>query len=1090
MTKRILIADDNLINRTLMKGALHKNYEILEAENGEDALSIILDGGEQLSAVLLDIGMPVMDGFEVLRQMRSVPKLSQLPVIVVTGSDDDDTRIEALSRGANDFITKPFSPKIVRHCLQNSIALSELSSTVSALRRDKLTGLLNRETFFEQVTKRVSERDAGYYKMSSFDIEHFKIINEQYGNDTGDAVLRKIAEIWQTALEPFDGICCRIAADNFAAIYPCSFSDSSHCEDMQLELAKPDRSLPSVVYCVGTYVIDDTSLTASAMYDRAVMAKLSVKGRYDVHIACYEDSMRERILREQQIVTEMHSAITKRQFEAWFQPQYNHTTGALIGAEALVRWRHPQKGLIPPGVFIPVFEQNGFVYELDKYVWDDVCRHLRKWIDEGEDPLPVSVNISRYDIFRDDLVSVITGLIKKYELPVDLLRLEITESAFSKSSKQIITVVKSLMDFGFTVEIDDFGSGYSSLNTLKDVPAQILKLDMKFLESSENSQRGGNIVESIVRMAKWLGMSVIAEGVETREQADFLKSIGCSYVQGYLYAKPMPGTDYEALFKSSRKGERLLALETVENLDNSAFWDPTSMDTLIFNSYVGGACILEYHNDEIELLRANDKYIRIFDKHTSAEGVFASRASEYLDQGNKRIITDCIRRAIETNQESTCETVIYSRHATDKPAYIRSTIRVIARSGERYLLYGSAIDMSEQREAERNERELAGRISAIMSNINGGVTAIVLDGEDPRILFSNEQFYKQLGYTKEQFESEVSNAFDLIFPEDRSRVAAEAVQASLNKHAFSTSYRAVCRDGSVRWMSGNISITSLPGESRPVQIAVTTDVTEEKENALKMDELLNAIPGGVVIYRIGETIETLYSSDGVIKLTGISDEEYDAWKHGDLIASAIYEEDAPAVRAELITAVASDSPINMIFRLKHCNGGVVWVEFSATKIREDKHGKIYYGIFTKPANEAALYQSLTEDSPKAVVILEKRNRKVLYANPAWKKIQDIPSGVRVTNVYLSELIHDSNMFSPTRKYAIFPTTIIRNTAGSTAPASMSRFRRAPYSGTTERHTYATLPMKQSGCFARPSIVNGSKPEKYSPKTNTRRHCSI
>lgn len=384
--------------------------------------------------------------------------------------------------------------------------------------------------------------------------------------------------------------------------------ESKEIEEIREKAMVPDETMMPITFSIGRYPVEDKTISVSAMYDRAIIAEMSVKRRFDVNIAQYEETMRQHILREQEIINEMNFALKSQQFEVWFQPQYNHSSGALIGAEALVRWRHPQKGLISPGLFIPVFEKNGFIYELDKYVWEQTCIYLKKWMQTEHSQLPVSVNISRYDIFRDDLVDVLIGLVDKYQIPVELLRLEITESAFSQSTGQIIRITKQLMDYGFTLEIDDFGSGYSSLNTLKDVTADILKLDMRFLESTENSARGGNILESIVRMAKWLGMSVIAEGVEEREQADYLQSIGCNYIQGYYYAKPMPAEEFEKQTKTLKKEEKLITLETVETLDNNIFWDPKSMDTLVFNSYVGGANVFEYYKGNIEILRANAKY--------------------------------------------------------------------------------------------------------------------------------------------------------------------------------------------------------------------------------------------------------------------------------------------------------------------------------------------------------------------------------------------------------------------------------------------------------------------------------------------------
>ena len=559
MQRTLLLVDDVRSNREILKRILCDSYEILEAADGREAMDILSHSYHEISVVLLDLIMPVMDGFAVLEEMQNSETLSTIPVIVTTCKTESDFEVRALELGANDYVSKPYNATIIRQRIRNTINLRETAATVNALRRDRLTGLYSRETFFEMVEDAVSKHAPGYYVMASFDIDKFKVVNDQYGTEKGDAVLQYIAKTFQTGFEANGGFCCRIAADKFAMLYPTAFQHTAEIAEIRQRAGVVDGLVAPIIFSIGRYVVQDLTLSPSAMFDRAMLAAKTVKGRFDAQIAWYTESMRDRLIMEQEIVTEMVGALQGGQFEAWYQPQYNHSTGALIGSEALARWRHPQKGLIPPGKFIPVFEQNGFVYELDKYIWEDVCRHLRRWMDEGRNPLPVSVNISRYDIFREDLVAVITGLVEKYALPVSLLRLEVTESAFSKSTAQIIAVVKELIHFGFTVEIDDFGSGYSSLNTLKDVPAQVLKLDMKFLESSENKQRGCNIVESIVRMAKWLDMAVIAEGVETTEQADFLRSIGCDYIQGYLYAKPMPATDYEVHCHGVEKEERLLA---------------------------------------------------------------------------------------------------------------------------------------------------------------------------------------------------------------------------------------------------------------------------------------------------------------------------------------------------------------------------------------------------------------------------------------------------------------------------------------------------------------------------------------------------
>ena len=687
MARKILIADDNELNRAALKSILAKEYDVLEATDGKEALFLMHQHHRLLSAVLLDIAMPVLDGYEVLTRIRSNAVLAQIPVIVVTASADQTEELRALSLGAHDFITKPYDPALILHSLRNTIHLRESASIMNAIQRDKLTGLYNREAFFEKAAAMIRERAPGHFIMACFDIDNFKLINDQYGAAEGDRILKHIGRIARSGITAVGGIGGRIAADNFALLYSADEDTVAYVTEMRENEFMPPDMRANISFSVGRYVVSDLSLPVSAVYDRAYIAKQSVKGRYDSHTAYFSESMRERLLREQEIVGEMDAALMLRQFEVWFQPKINHATGALIGAEALVRWRHPERGLISPDKFIPVFEQNGFIYELDKYVWERACQLLRRWLDAGWAPRPLSVNISRYDLFRSDMIDVITGLVRDYHIPVELLHLEITESAFAKSTEQIIEAVKRLMSYGLTMEIDDFGSGYSSLNTLKDVPANALKLDMRFLENTQDAHRGGNILESVVRMAKWLGMSVIAEGVETREQADFLKSIGCNYVQGFLYAKPMPAEEYEQLVRTAGVREPLSALETVDHLDNNAFWDPKSIDTLIFNSYIGGACVFEYKDGGIELLRANDKYAQVIGSAgMTVEDALRLQWQDHLDEEQQAAVRDALQRSADTGDEVTEEFVFHDLPGCPPLTYLRSTMRVIASFGERCLV--------------------------------------------------------------------------------------------------------------------------------------------------------------------------------------------------------------------------------------------------------------------------------------------------------------------------------------------------------------------------------------------------------------------
>lgn len=420
---------------------------------------------------------------------------------------------------------------------------------VRQLRRDRLTNLYNKETFCRKVAEVLKTSSAeDDFEIMRFNIARFKVINDLFGEGNGDRLLKYVAAFLKN-IQLEHCVYGRLYADNFILFYPVKGKTRQKLIHSLQLLAESFALDYRVDFYFGVYAIDDRTLPVSSMLDRASMG--FSKAAHNGLITCgeYDDDMRENIVNEQVIVNNMHSSLKAGNFLVYMQPKYDIVSGHIVGAEALVRWQHPQLGFIPPNKFIPIFEQNGFIYQLDKYIWEETCKLLKKHIREGRELLPISVNASRIDLYSPNIVQVFDDLIKKYQLPTHLLEIELTESAYIDNPKQIIEITKELQNHGFTILMDDFGSGYSSLNMLKDMPVNVLKIDLKFLANQETTDvsRGNNILNSVVHMAKSLDMPVIVEGVETAEQVKFLKSIGCEYGQGYYYAKPIPIAEYEHL---------------------------------------------------------------------------------------------------------------------------------------------------------------------------------------------------------------------------------------------------------------------------------------------------------------------------------------------------------------------------------------------------------------------------------------------------------------------------------------------------------------------------------------------------------------
>lgn len=423
------------------------------------------------------------------------------------------------------------------------------SEAVYNATRDTLTGLWNREFFIETVDDILNEQPDREYLMVVSDLYRFKMFNDILGMDAGDDLLKTIAKALKSYGDE-NWISARVTGDRFALFMPVEhYNEEIFINNCRKEIEKKNFRI-SVRFYLGVYKITDRRLHAADIYDRAFMALESIKGSGDACVAYYDEAIRTKKIDETLSIVQLERAMAANQFIIYLQPQINIMTGKINGCEALVRWDSPSRGLVPPDVFIQAFENNGMIPQLDYYVWDKACALLAEWKKAGYENRSISVNISAKDFYLTDLIDSICGLVEKYDIDPKCLRLEITETAFVNDVELQMEIVGKLRKYGFVVEIDDFGSGYSSLNSLKDINADILKIDMKFFEKTDNPERAEKIIESIIMLANKLKMPVIAEGVEEDSQVEMLKRMGCGTVQGYYYSKPLPVDMFESFVQN------------------------------------------------------------------------------------------------------------------------------------------------------------------------------------------------------------------------------------------------------------------------------------------------------------------------------------------------------------------------------------------------------------------------------------------------------------------------------------------------------------------------------------------------------------
>ena len=548
----VLVVDDQEINRDALEVILEEDHDLLFAENGQEAMEQIREHAERLSLVLLDLMMPVMNGFEVLEAVRADEQLKQIPVIVLTA--DKNAELRALQMGAADFITKPFDVhEVIPARVDRIIELSEGRNLISAAECDRLTGLYDRNFFAEYVNRLFRYHPEIRLDAVALNIEQFHLINALHGRDFGDEVLRAVAGEIRDFLAETEGIASRIEADRFGIF--CAPQ-----EDYRLLLDRIQRRVDQVADNVSIHIRMGISLWGEGiepvrLADRARVACGMARGNFQHPLIIFSEEMRRREMLDKQLVNDLRNALEERQFLVYYQPKYDTRCDPprLSSAEALVRWEHPERGMISPEDFIPLFESNGLITQVDRYVWQEAARQVVRWKEKYNKTFPVSINLSRPDLSDPELSARLKALVEDNGLNYSDIKLEITESAYAQNEKQMLELIRGLRETGFEVEMDDFGSGYSSLNMLSAMPIDVLKMDMKFVRNIEQSETDLNLVKLILDIARYLRLKVVAEGAETAGQVSLLKDAGCNLVQGFFFSRPLPAEEFELLIEREQE---------------------------------------------------------------------------------------------------------------------------------------------------------------------------------------------------------------------------------------------------------------------------------------------------------------------------------------------------------------------------------------------------------------------------------------------------------------------------------------------------------------------------------------------------------
>lgn len=836
------------------------------------------------------------------------------------------------------FPTNSFDNKKERLCQWSFEYTNEYQTTILMCRKnisdflnygiDSLTGLFDRRGFYRKVRDVLLNNPNGKYFLAEIDIENFTLFNERKGYAEGNRFIRQFAADAYSKLNT-KGDDCYIGhyeGDVFALL--CSYSDIEKPEELFYDFSNQINTYSDIQLKLrmGVYTIENTSYDTETMCDCAHLALLNCKQNFNKKISYFSVDMKDKMHDEQLLVLEMQNAINEEQFEVWFQPQINHSNkDSLVGAEALVRWRHPTRGLVYPDKFIPVFESNGFIYELDKYVWRHTCAYIREWIDKGMKAVPISINVSRIDILNDDFIDTLNGIVNEYNIPVELLHLEITESAFSENTGKIIQTVDELINRGFIVAIDDFGSGYSSLSMLKNVHAHFLKLDMRFFNDVDNAARNECVIDSIIRMAKMLGMSVLSEGVEYTEQADFLRSVGCNYIQGYLFSKPLPYTEFVNY-----------ATKFIDeySLDNS-------IDVIKDNSTI-------YSNSQ-ELYRSivfgSNDIVIVADIHTK-QLLYANSVAEkfYGERFDPMKVTTCHDFC---NHSSICKDCVVNTLKNDEKKEVFFKIngkkikslyyRIEWNRHDAFVAY--QVDVT----SEVNEQELTDNL---IRNIPGAVIAFSVDENNvPDFTYVSKRtnkIFEMANINKDKFVYE--DFVNITHPDDRDRIINATNNCFINKTNLHEKFRVVLNDNEIMWI--DLIINPVLNKYKDYQFfGIFTNITEQMNVQERIDTIIQNIPSAIAVYSISDKgIRRIFISDNAKRILDVNDDTYDVIPF-DTFYKNVYQEDRDRIKQTMKQNFEKRVSFSMRFRIVN-QGTYRWVQLDSSPIVKSKEECYFYSVYT------------------------------------------------------------------------------------------------------------------------------------------------
>jgi len=798
----------------------------------------------------------------------------------------------------------------------------------SASRRDELTGLLMDREFFAQAQRRLPTLELGQWCVMAVDIENFKLFCDWHGQQVGNVLLTEIGEILRDVEQDTGGLAGYRGQDDFVLLMPYDIQRINDLFEQLHRLIVSKGDYVGFQPIFGICMVEDHAEQIMELYNHAALTAEQIKGDFRNRIRVYNPAAYKRDTEEYRIIARFQQALDSGEVFFCLQPQCRVSTGNILGAEALARWRTREGRMIPPARFVPVLEKYNMVTNLDKYIWEAVCKWLRRWLDAGHIAVPVSVNVSQMDMFSIDVPDYFSALLEKYRLPAGLIKVEITESAYVEDTAVVRETVRRLRSLGFLVLMDDFGSGYSSLNMLRNLNVDIIKLDAQFLRISENDSRKGiSILESIINMAKSMRIPIIVEGVETQEQSDFLANAGCSYMQGYYFYRPMPVEEFEALIADEGNVDlRGFESKPNEQMHTREFLDENVISDSMLNNILGPVAIYCWKDGDVNIVRYNQQFFQMVGIELREMNARCVAMQHYLHAQDRDKLFGLLDDAFR-NRMNGSRGVLRVYKPNGAMCWISVQFYFMEESAQGKRFYGSAEDVTE--------------LQYVNAEIPGGYYRCSTDGNF-EFYHISQGFLDLVGYTAEEVRQKFENRLiGMVHRDDVAVLQERAKRIRRGESPENKPYRLKRKQDGYIYVVNQSCITDLDGQVCFQSVAV--DVTDMVKLRNQMRLLSKFSSDDVVFVRRKDDGSWKYRVvvHGLEPRLGMSGKAFEKMLNSGELFRSLDGEEARRLTEVTLRAIGEEKPFEFEFDANLPQAGRVRLHMK-TDFVKDKNAKVDY----------------------------------------------------------------------------------------------------------------------------------------------------